>query len=489
MPERLTLTIRNVDALENGMPTRLELDRRGAIIGRSPTTDWSLPDPRSYISSRHCEIRYENGMFRLHDLSTNGTYLNGGTERPSGPQTLVNGDVIHIGHYEILASLPDAARDAAPATTDASRGDWGGWGSAPSPAPAPGWDTPAPASAPSSAWGAAPTPAPPPSGGWGAPPAPPAASVPDSGNIGHSHAWDPPAVAPAAPAGGSSPWDSPAVAAPSPSSWSSPVAKTPEAPSASDVWGQLTQGNVVDWARGGFDPPAQAVAALHSFTPAPATTQPPMQATMAPLAAPPSPPAREPTGAAGGVDLTHFLTAAGLDRAAVKAGDREILVAAGDLLRRLIAGLVVMMEARARAKQQMGAQGTIFSRDGNNPVKFARSPTDALAQMLSPPLSGFMPGERAIEDSFRDLQAHQMATLKAMQGALRATLDRFSPEAIRKRAETRGILGRILPGARDAALWQAYQKEFGGVAQGSDEAFMDVFAKEFRKAYEDAARG
>jgi type VI secretion system protein ImpI/type VI secretion system protein len=76
-----------------------------------------------------------------------------------------------------------------------------------------------------------------------------------------------------------------------------------------------------------------------------------------------------------------------------------------------------------------------------------------------------------------------------MQGALRATLDRFSPDAIRKRAETRGILGRILPGARDAALWQAYQKEFGGVAQGSDEAFMDVFAKEFRKAYEDAARG
>ena len=99
-----------------------------------------------------------------------------------------------------------------------------------------------------------------------------------------------------------------------------------------------------------------------------------------------------------------------------------------------------------------------------------------------------MGSDRAIEDAFRDLQAHQIATLKAMQGALRATLDRFSPSAIRSRADQRGLLQKILPGARDAALWQAYEREFGGVAQGSDEAFMDIFAKEFRKAYEESAK-
>jgi predicted component of type VI protein secretion system len=80
-----------------------------------------------------------------------------------------------------------------------------------------------------------------------------------------------------------------------------------------------------------------------------------------------------------------------------------------------------------------------------------------------------------------------MATLAAMQGALRSTLDRFSPTAIRERAETRGLLARILPGARDAALWQAYEREFEGVARGSDEAFMDVFAKAFKEAYEQAS--
>jgi type VI secretion system FHA domain protein len=147
-----------------------------------------------------------------------------------------------------------------------------------------------------------------------------------------------------------------------------------------------------------------------------------------------------------------------------------------------------MVEARARAKAQLGAETTAFNPAGNNPIKFARTPEEALAMLLNAPQRGFMDAERAIEDAFVDLQSHQMATLRAMQGALKATLDRFSPTAIRGRAESGGLLERILPGARDAALWQAYEKEFGGVAQGSDEAFMDVFAKEFRRAYNDQAR-
>ena len=136
----------------------------------------------------------------------------------------------------------------------------------------------------------------------------------------------------------------------------------------------------------------------------------------------------------------------------------------------------------------MGAETTRLELEGNNPIKFARSPEQALAQLLSSAERGFMNSDRAVEDAFYDLQSHQMATLKAMQGALRATLDRFSPESIRNRAETQGFLASILPAARDAALWRAYEREFSGVALGSDEAFMDVFAKEFRKAYEEQSR-
>ena len=95
-----------------------------------------------------------------------------------------------------------------------------------------------------------------------------------------------------------------------------------------------------------------------------------------------------------------------------------------------------------------------------------------------------MEADKAVEDAYLDLQSHQVATLRAIPGALRATLDRFSPGSIRRRAENIGLLARILPGARDAALWRNYEREFVAVKKESDEAFMEVFAKEFRKAYE-----
>ncbi|HEY5288989.1 MAG TPA: type VI secretion system-associated FHA domain protein TagH [Caulobacteraceae bacterium] len=278
------------------------------------------------------------------------------------------------------------------------------------------------------------------------------------------------------------------------SAWSSPVTPPPAEPSAADVWGRLAEGNQVNWARGGMG----AAAAPLELAPAPAKdpfglSAPASGAASAEWGAPaaprpaPAPPLPPPPPASAGGEWAAFLAGAGLGPADVHAQPQAALTNAGDLLRRLIAGMVVMLEARARAKAQLGAQGTSLEFEGNNPLKFARAPDKAMAQMLSPPERGFMTGERAIEDAFKDLQAHQMATLGAMQGALAATLARFSPQAIRDRAESRGLLAKIIPAAREAELWNAYEREFEGVARGSDEAFMDVFAKEFRLAYEKAA--
>jgi len=218
------------------------------------------------------------------------------------------------------------------------------------------------------------------------------------------------------------------------------------------MWDSLADINKVDWARGGFgvDDAAQAEAGEPQ--------------TMAEL-------------------IDAFVVATAL-------GDREVnrspdLVRRGAaLLRRLVSGLLVMVEARARAKAQMGAEATGLQLEGNNPIKFARTPEQAMAQLLSPPEHGFMDADKAVEDAYLDLQSHQIATLAAIPGALRATLERFSPGSIRRRAVKGGVLSRIMPSLQDAALWRNYEREYVKVKNESDEAFMEVFSKEFRKAYE-----
>ena len=277
-----------------------------------------------------------------------------------------------------------------------------------------------------------------------------------------------------------------------------PAAPLP--PGDDDIWNKFAASNSIDWKRGGFGAPAAAPTPAPAPAPAPAPVAAPVAAVQAPVQAPPlavapapapppvvqAAPAQEASGG-GGID--SFLAGAGMERDAVQQDPAAALHQAGTLLRNLVAGMVVMLEARARAKSQMGAQGTGLEISGNNPLKFARSPEQALRHILNPAERGFMGADLAVEDGWRDLQAHQLATLKAMQGALRSTLERFSPKSIRGRAETRGMLEKILPGARDAALWKAYEREFSGVAFDSDEAFMDMFAKEFRKAYDDITRG
>jgi len=229
--------------------------------------------------------------------------------------------------------------------------------------------------------------------------------------------------------------------------------EAPPAPVSDNVtvmWDSLADINKVDWARGGFGAKEEVTTPVSNDS---------VDALVAAL-----------------------VEAAGLAGTEVPRSP-ELAQKMGGLLKRLVAGLLVMVEARARAKAQMGAEMTGLQLDGNNPIKFARSPEQALAQLLMPPQSGFLDADKAVEDAYIDLQSHQVATLRAIPGSLRATLDRFSPGSIRRRAESIGILGRILPGMRDAALWRNYEREFTAVKRESDEAFMEVFAKEFRKAY------
>lgn len=565
MTLRLSIVNLGRPTLDNGGPAELHLDRCGALIGRAPSCDWSLPDPRNHISSRHCEIRYQDGSYALTDVSMNGTFVNDRPDRLVQPCVLHDGDVVTIGHYRIRvivehqAAAPIAS-GLAPSPIREPAG-WpapsapGAWGSVPNPVPAAvapdtpptdghGWGKASPAlgSSYDERWGSPPRPvaenwrtpgAVSKSGGWAEIPAPgisdgwsdAPASPTASGNDG----WGPAT----GPVPASSAWDRAIPDRQPASGWSSPAPDRPPAAAPDDIWGRLAEGNVVDWARSGFGQPIEAPADPLGLSPpatnilgaAPANpferSTPWSDSARSPGAAPvsdmhfampgsrrdgPSASAAPDTSRQTGtrqepeavspaaqtpmvtppIDnlIEVFLRAAGVE-SLVAQRNPALLDRAGRLFHRLIAGLVVMVEARARAKSQMGAQSTIFEVDGNNPIKFSRTPEDAITALLNPPTRGFLDAGQAIEEAFFDLQSHQIATLRAMQGALRTTLDRFSPGSIRRRAETRGLLARILPSSRDAALWQAYEKEFSGVAQDSDEAFMDMFAKEFRRAYEE----
>lgn len=296
-------------------------------------------------------------------------------------------------------------------------------------------------------------------------PPPPANSDPFGGPL-NDGAF--PATAPPSPSG--DPFGGPL----NPESDPSPGPARTSAPGADPFGGPLNPDRPV----GDFPPPSAAEE----------TTAPPGHPAPSEFPEPVAPTVPPPGVGPSDAAYLAMLGALGVAPDQVKVAPEQAAAQAGRMLRHLLAGLMTLLEARARAKDEMGASATQLRFDGNNPLKFARNVDQSLQMMLNPPMRGYMESEQAIEDSYRDLQAHQIATLKAMQGALKATIDMFSPEAMKKRTESSGLLAKVVPGQRDAALWKAYEKQFSGVAQGSAEAFLEVFSKEFRQAYEDAVQ-
>ena len=91
------------------------------------------------MSSKHFEIRFRDGGYWLHDVSTNGTYVNGAQYRLDAPYLLRDGDRLGIGPYVIAVEVegrsgaqPGAARTLrSPASAN---GDvWGEVGEAAAP--------------------------------------------------------------------------------------------------------------------------------------------------------------------------------------------------------------------------------------------------------------------------------------------------------------------------------------------------------------------
>lgn len=84
-----------------------EFGQSGGTIGRSLESDWILPDPDKYVSSRHAVIDFKGGIYYLVDLSTNGVFVNDERE-PIGKgntRRLFDGDRLRMGDFELRCAI------------------------------------------------------------------------------------------------------------------------------------------------------------------------------------------------------------------------------------------------------------------------------------------------------------------------------------------------------------------------------------------------
>jgi type VI secretion system protein ImpI len=432
----LTLSIENQTTLPDGGPTSIRVTGRRSIdIGRDQHLDWTLPDPTRFISSKHCEIRYHDGGYWLHDVSSNGTFLNGSDRRLHQPHRLKNGDRLEIGQYLIAVRLdgederPTPEEVAAPRPTN-----------------------------PEELWSV---------GGEVAPPIPARELQPPRRSAQArpdflDWAVELPDVQP--------PPRMPSAAPPQ----FRPEPARPGAAAAADALGEA------------FAPPPR-LAPGRSAVP---EGWPPPRDHPEPYAdrREPTPPAPYPPAPAGGYGETDFLRSvargAGISEE-VFAG-RNPAEAAEDLgrLMRIVAeNLRQLLAARSEARGVMRtSRKTMIQAVDNNPLKFSPSAEDALRHMFGLRVKSYLGGAETLQQSFEELKAHQLDSFSAMQQALRRLADELDPQSVESWAEGERRLGGV--GSRKAKLWEAFLARWDEVAGRHENGLIDAFMLYFTEAYQ-----
>jgi type VI secretion system FHA domain protein len=430
----VTLKLVMIRCPDNVAPERREVRGGEFSIGRAKDNQWVVADPDRHLSKKHCQFVYGVGEWELHDLSANGTFLNqaGDPIGRGASQKLRNGDRVKFGLYEIEVIIdeeePARERDS--------------WGAVHDPSPSrsevrPYQDARLPSSA----------------------------SMLDSPNSPILPAdFDPLAPNPEPFAG---PTDSDHVPAlQSAFRPPSPVAIIP------DDWD-------VDLPSAAPRPqparPQQAERPPEDAAPAA-----PAKSERRPPASTAAPPSEAPSNAAL---VEAFLRGVALSDATLPDPEKT-LERIGAALRASVTGLRQTLMARASIKDEFRIEQTMIRPSGNNPLKFSLDDDDALATLLGTGRRGGMPADEAIAEAFDDLRMHELATISAMQEAVRVLLAQFAPEIVEQKVGGGGL--QIHPAQKKAKAWDAFGQLHRSVTQALSDDFDSVFGKAFARAYEQA---
>ena len=243
--------------------------------------------------------------------------------------------------------------------------------------------------------------------------------------------------------------------------------------------------------------PAASADPLAAFlgTPAPVLVDPRPTAPAAPAVAPAiaPPPTRSAPAATAPMATGHppdalwaaFCQGAGVEVPLPQGLSPEQMHVLGTILREAVDGTLRLMAVRATAKTELRAAVTTIRARNNNPLKFSPGADSALAQLLQPPLRGFMAGPVAMQDAMHDLVGHSIGTMAGMRAALAGVLARFEPGQLESKLAGKTMLDSLLPGGRKAKLWDLYLQHFDSIRNDAHDDFHNLFGAAFVAAYEE----
>ena len=214
--------------------------------------------------------------------------------------------------------------------------------------------------------------------------------------------------------------------------------------------------------------------------PPPSPPRPAPSAAREPVAAA-APPKRTSTGASDEL-IRELMSAAGIEGVEPT---HELAQTLGRVLRAGMSGVMDVLRARERVKDDMRLRGTTFKPQHNNPLKFSANVDDAFHNMLVKHNPAYLAPADALEDALRDIANHQAAIVAATRMAFEAMLADFDPARLQEEFDRQMKKGSILGVPAKLRYWDLYREKYADIMKDADSSFRTLFGDEMAKAYEE----
>jgi type VI secretion system FHA domain protein len=163
----------------------------------------------------------------------------------------------------------------------------------------------------------------------------------------------------------------------------------------------------------------------------------------------------------------------------------ELAQTIGTVLRVMVIGLMDVLRARERVKDELRIRGTSFKPANNNPLKFSANADDAFHNLLVKRNPAYLDAPDAFDDALNDIRDHQAAILAALRLAFETMLARFDPNRLQEDFDRQIRKGSILGAPAKLRYWDLYRDRYGELVKDADSGFRTLFGEEFTKAYEE----
>jgi type VI secretion system protein ImpI len=176
-----------------------------------------------------------------------------------------------------------------------------------------------------------------------------------------------------------------------------------------------------------------------------------------------------------------------LDAAGIEGLDpsSEAAQTLGAMLRAAVGGMMEVLRARERMKDELRVRGTTFKVANNNPLKFSANVDDAFHNLFVKRNPAYLDPAAAFEDAFRDVRDHQAAFLSAMRLAFESMLSQLDPNRLQDEFDRQIKKGSILGVPAKLRYWDLYRDKYSDLAKDAQGAFRNLFGDAFAKAYEE----